>query len=391
MFWMNKRDKIKILRGGVEEMLRIVWERNNSLELFCNEANEIGGGIFLYGAGTMLYDAFPCVKKCGLKIQGILDADENKIGKYFMDVPIVSLEEVMDKLYDSAIAITTEKFANEINKVVSSYLPAHRIFRTSMYPLGAIRGKEIFELRQYYIQNIDRLSEVYVLLADQESRTTFRKVLDGWLSFQGDKLAECVVEPQYFIPQLVSSMENISSFIDIGAYIGDTIDDALYYIPQVKRIYAFEADQRNYEKLIARHGNNPRVKAYRVALSDCDGEIFFSSGFNTESRMTGHCIKEVLNDDVVEKVSSIRLDAVDEILNMSVSFIKIDVEGNEMDVLKGAAEIICRDRPKLAVCVYHKNQDIIEIPLWIHSIVPEYKFLLRQHSIHGTDTVLYAI
>lgn len=59
---------------------------------------------------------------------------------------------------------------------------------------------------------------------------------------------------------------------------------------------------------------------------------------------------------------------------VSGSFIKIDVEGSEMKVLKGSMEMIRRERPRLAVCVYHRNQDIVEIPLLLHNIMPDYKF-----------------
>ena len=77
--------------------------------------------------------------------------------------------------------------------------------------------------------------------------------------------------------------------------------------------------------------------------------------------------------------------------NDRVTFIKMDVEGAELESLKGAKHIICRDKPKLAICIYHKPEDMTEIPLYIKSLVPEYKIYVRHHCNSDGETVLYAV
>ena len=74
-----------------------------------------------------------------------------------------------------------------------------------------------------------------------------------------------------------------------------------------------------------------------------------------------------------------------------VSFIKMDIEGAELPALNGAEKIIQRHKPKLAVCVYHKREDLITIPQYIKSIVPEYKFYLRVHFPYASELVLYGV
>ena len=71
--------------------------------------------------------------------------------------------------------------------------------------------------------------------------------------------------------------------------------------------------------------------------------------------------------------------------------IKLDVEGAELESLKGAEKTILRDKPKLAVCIYHKPEDLTQIPLYIKNLVPEYKLYIRHHSNRFTETVLYAV
>ena len=76
---------------------------------------------------------------------------------------------------------------------------------------------------------------------------------------------------------------------------------------------------------------------------------------------------------------------------MDITFIKMDIEGSEIPALRGAKEIIETQKPKLAICVYHKPEDIWEIPELILDYVPEYRLYLRHYSITYTETVLYAI
>lgn len=75
--------------------------------------------------------------------------------------------------------------------------------------------------------------------------------------------------------------------------------------------------------------------------------------------------------------------------HQKITFLKADIEGFELDMLTGAEQIIKRDKPKLALCVYHKVDDLINIVNKLKNLVPEYKFFLRHHSPHISETVLY--
>jgi len=74
-----------------------------------------------------------------------------------------------------------------------------------------------------------------------------------------------------------------------------------------------------------------------------------------------------------------------------VTYIKMDIEGAELNALKGAANTIKKNKPRLAICVYHKPEDILEIPVFLSELVPSYQFYLRHHSQYYIETVLYAV
>jgi hypothetical protein len=93
-----------------------------------------------------------------------------------------------------------------------------------------------------------------------------------------------------------------------------------------------------------------------------------------------------------DHVTEVTVEALDNIPDIKPTLIKMDIEGSEMEALRGAASTIKNNMPKLAVCLYHKITDFWEIPLFLHEVAPEYKFYVRHHIISPCliDTVLYA-
>jgi len=86
-------------------------------------------------------------------------------------------------------------------------------------------------------------------------------------------------------------------------------------------------------------------------------------------------------------IDTISIDALE--LQEKVTLIKMDIEGAELSALHGAKKTILRDKPKLAICLYHSDEDMIRIAEYVHEIVPEYKLYVRHHWINGAETVLY--
>ena len=73
------------------------------------------------------------------------------------------------------------------------------------------------------------------------------------------------------------------------------------------------------------------------------------------------------------------------------SFVKMDIEGAEMGALQGAAALISRHQPKLAISVYHHASDLWELPALIQRLNPGYRLFVRHYTREIADTVCYAI
>ena len=165
-----------------------------------------------------------------------------------------------------------------------------------------------------------------------------------------------------------------------GCYDGATVLQFLEWgSGKVKKIYAFEFDPLNA------HRCEERLKAYS------DKVILVQKG--TWDKDETVYVKANGTSTSVSSIGEIKayLTAIDSIVkDDKVTFIQLDVEGAELKSLMGARNTITKNRPRLAISVYHKNEDIYEIPEYILSLVPEYKFHMRHYSSREYEVVLYA-
>ncbi len=168
-------------------------------------------------------------------------------------------------------------------------------------------------------------------------------------------------------------------FVDVGAFDGDSINEFVRYTcNNYSRIIGIEPDTISFNKL----------KKAVDGFHDCTLIKCATGNHNSIAKFDS---KGVLGSSFGENGDEIEIIKLDDILeDIHPTLIKMDIEGAELNTLRGAAEVIKRDKPKLAVCIYHKPEDIIEIPKYIHSLVPEYKFKVRQHTNTMLETVLYA-
>jgi len=174
-------------------------------------------------------------------------------------------------------------------------------------------------------------------------------------------------------------------FIDAGCYdFSNSLDFIKWTGREDSKVIAFEPDPRQYSVCLEKSKSLHNAFVHPYGLWNKNTELFFSSNDNVRaaSRIT----------DAPDTNLSIKVKALDSVLTGEyVSFIKMDVEGAELNALKGAAKTIKKHKPILAVCVYHKAEDILEIPEFTLSLNNNYKFYLRHYSVSICETVLYAL
>lgn len=188
---------------------------------------------------------------------------------------------------------------------------------------------------------------------------------------------------QYFdLPYLNKVKDEV--FIDAGSLdAGTSLEFAKWCDNEYKEIYAFEPNPVSREKCI----NN--VKAWGLerfnmidrGTYDREDTLRFLSGSDLGAAMIHDAGEETIQVTSIDKVLE----------GKRATFIKMDVEGSELASLKGAKETIQKYRPKLAISLYHRPEDLIAIPDYILSLVPDYKLYIRHYSTLMFETVCYAI
>jgi len=189
------------------------------------------------------------------------------------------------------------------------------------------------------------------------------------------------IELQYFDEEIICFTDN-EVFVDAGSLDLATSRIFLKKCRNAKKVYAFEPDPSNYEKCLKakEDGRLDKVEIFNLGLYDKSCLLSFEQFENGSSRINS-------KGDI-----KIHVVALDELLsNEKITFIKMDIEGAELNALKGAANIVQKYRPKLAISIYHSPDHLIDIPLYIKSLVPDYKFYIRHYSIYPQETILYAV
>jgi FkbM family methyltransferase len=249
------------------------------------------------------------------------------------------------------------------------FLPHYYLDRTS----------HLVSARQRILEAAELWAEIRSL-HEYEAQIRYRALLEH------DGLT--VPEPgtEYFPPNLFPLFDEHTCFVDAGAFNGDTVRVFLRRMAgRFSQVIALEPDPRNALALTEYVSTLPskdaiRIKVHALALSDHRGVLNFSAtgGVNAYVTETGE-----------SKVPCTDLDSL--LGETRVSYIKMDIEGSEPEALRGAAKILARDRPALAVCLYHRPDHLWEIPLLLRDLIPKHQFFLRPHDFDCWDTVCYAV
>lgn len=239
------------------------------------------------------------------------------------------------------------------------------------------------EFRACYETHKNDFDQVESMLDDDFSRRTLQTVIRFRLSPNIKILLPIINLAQYFPRPIMRKAEN-EVFIDAGGYIGDTIIALASFWGKNswKKVYAWEPDDNNRSRLIK------NIELFGFKNVEVIPWGLWSEKTELSFKMMNNMDSKVSDAGTVR----IQVDTIDNLcFEEKVTFIKIDIEGSEMQALRGAKNVICRDKPRLAVSIYHKPEDYYEIPLYIKKLVPEYRLYIRHHKLNKNDTVCYAV
>ena len=347
--------------------------------------------ICIFGAGFIGKRAADIINLIGRKVDFFCDNDKNKWNKIIYNDIICkspgSLKEYGDDLF---LIIATNSYNQMIdytkkfqNSGVLVDVNDNR-YRNELNPLN---DKNRLAKIKEDIKNLlamledDRSKETLVVLIKRYSMQSLFHQLWEKIYY---------LDEQYY-PMDIVHLSNEESFVDCGAFNGDSM---LTFFKKVnyefKEFFGFELEKENYDLIKEKYNcldNNIQKKIMLFNKGVWDEK----TKFQIEGKNDGSS-KIIFEQEENNFTKYQEVDSIDNLLlDKEITYIKMDIEGAELKALKGAKGLIIKNKPKLAISIYHKVEDIWAIPLYIKSIEPSYKIYLRHHTFLDQDTVCYAI
>jgi len=349
--------------------------------------------IVLFGAGNLGRKLLAGLRSLG--IQPVVFADNNSAlwGKSVDGLVVFSPEEAARKYGTSAVFVIAiwnpakEALFRSINQQLVN-LKCSRIISFApifwKYP-EIFLPHPAFDLPCQVYDQSDEVKFAMQLLSDSLSRHEFLAQIQIQTHLDYSSLPPLCQEEQYFSDDLFSLTSN-EFFVDCGAFDGDTIRYFLKGQPGFTgKILALEPDPENYKRLneyikTLDKDIQQSILTMPVAVSAQREKVKFSA--------TG-TISAMISEEGEYEVDCIPLD--DLLAGNAPTYIKMDIEGAELDALKGARQSISKHLPVLAICVYHLPEHLWKIPSYIHSLSPRYHLFLRRYLGDKWEIVCYAV
>lgn len=343
--------------------------------------------VVLWGAGEIAWCVWTYLRQRGIEPVCFCDNNPVKQGTVHLGLPVYDYESLRRKFSQNGekyhiVVATGPQYKDAI---FSQLAAAHE-----ENPIWYLRGYEVCGEKinyPYVREHSAKFEEAYSLLSDEFSRKVFRNVLNAKLSGDFALYEEVLRGSEYFDEEVVR-LTNHEVFLDVGAYKGNAVVEfAKRTGGKYDGIIAFEPDKKTFTALqsVLAKNNIKKIETHNKGAWNKQAFLHFHDGREGGSRLLEISGKAF-------SATSVEMDTIDNILHgQRVTYISMDIEGSEHYAIIGAEQAIKKWKPKMAVCVYHKREDLFDIPLLLKSIMPEYKFYLRHYTNNQTETILYAV
>lgn len=340
--------------------------------------------IAIYGTGNGTDKIIDELDHRRIPVAGVFASDGFVRDREFRGHRVISYAEMCRRFEDFTVLLAFGTSRPDVMENISRISSE----RTLLCPDVPAFGVVLFD-SQYYRDNYDAFTSLYGRLADDESRRVLSLILEYKLTGELDPLyASASVDPSCGI----LDHEKYEIYVDLGAYTGDTVREAVEKSPRLRRVYAFEPEPHAYRRLTAFADTvtSPHIITYNAAAWSHDTVLDFTVGAGRGSSAAARAHKGART----QNTQALAVDSVFASDNGTPlpGYIKFDVEGAEAEALRGAAGTIRRGRPDLLVSVYHRTEDLIDLTGLVLSLCPEYRlYLRRERGIPAWGINLYAV
>ncbi len=333
--------------------------------------------VVMYGMGNGADKILKRLSERGVTVSDFFASDEFVRGHSFHGKTVLRFSDILQKYDDFSILLS---FGSNIPSVLERFYELDE--RYDLYaPDVPVAGDTLFT-RSYCESVTQELMKVRSALADDLSVRIFDSVINYRLSGRISYLRDAVTAKEEILRNILDPA-GYENALDLGAYTGDTALEMLGDFPNLLHVTALEPDRRNFRKLESLAASEPRIKAYHAGVWDTDTVLSADDAGNRNANVFAAGSKQI----------PVEMRSVDSMFEeRRVDFIKMDVEGAELQAINGAENTIKRDHPDMLISLYHRSEDIWKLPLRVLEIDPSYKLYIRRFPyVPAWDLNLYAI
>ncbi len=349
-----------------------------------------GKNLILYGAGELGVTFLVRIAKKydNINVKVVIDRkfknNEEFYGIFASSMSNYNFTEEDRKSSIVIIAVAQKNVQDEIRSCFDKLRFNNIMLVTDIYELQLMHSPQKYaELgNNYYSINRNKIIEAFNLFNDEISQKIFILFLSTHMLKKFIQLPASPREEQYF-PKDIYMRKGYSRIINCGSYTGDTVKQLNENYGKISAVACFEPEPKNLNYLLSYLNDNGKEIADEIIVFPCGvydqtTQVCFSSADASSSIVSdGGCIIQCVSlDDVLP--------------TFKPTFINMDIEGAELEAIKGAKKIIIENIPDLAICVYQSLNHLWEIALFIKYLNLDYKFYLRTYTNFTNETVLYA-
>lgn len=229
------------------------------------------------------------------------------------------------------------------------------------------------------------IREVYGAWEDSISREHYLMVL-YWRILRREIFFETSpvnTGDKFFPPFIVDVLTDSEVFVDCGAYIGGVIQHFSSVVNRkFKKVIAYEPDEDNYTALVEKFADEPRIDIQKIGVGGGKYQRkFISRGISSKFSAV----------ELKSQSGGLPVTSIDDENLPEVTFLKLHLEGMELETLQGAIKTIERCRPIITVTLYHSEDGLYRIPMYLIRQLRDYNFYHRLHMYCGQSSVLYAV
>lgn len=355
------------------------------------EARLAGRNVIAYGAGDGFHWFHEIVmKRHGLRPKAILDRSFRG-GELFEGIPAFPPEAYAPseaERQDSVVVVCVGKQRHhpEILACLRGMGFTSILLLRDLYEIhNPFQQPESLEGEgfAYYRDHHEAILQGLACFEDSLSREVYLRFLETHLRRVPVPLPESPLEEQYF-PRDVPLQKGCKRFISCGAYDGETVRRMHTLRGRVEAVACFEPEPAIFRRLVAYLGSVPGNVA--------DWVIAFPCAAYSREALLPFLNAEGLGSRIDSKgcslVQAVSLDHA--LSSFGPTYLTMDAEGAEPEILRGAEQTLRLYAPDLAVCVYHSPNHVWEIPLYLQYLDLGYRFYLRNYTSFALETVLYA-